>query len=114
MYITLNGIRYPNNSNILITDVGQGNDGALHCTTDLTKCCKVIHTRIEKTLGNWFYPNGSMVGVNKTNQTFYKSRGHSKVYLHRRIGSISPVGKFCCKVPDATHTENTVCVNLGK
>ena len=114
MYIRLNGTSYSNNSNILITDIGQGNGGALCCITDLAECCKMGQTTITKALGDWFSPNGEVVGLNKTNQTLYKNRDHSKVCLHRKIDSISPVGKFCCEVPDATYTNITVCVNLGE
>lgn len=115
VYIRLNGTSYHNNSDILITDIGQGNDGALQCITDLFNCCKAMYTTDScETLGNWIYPNGTGVGVYKASQNFYKDRGRSKVYLYRRIGSISPVGKFCCKVPDATCTHIIVCINLGE
>ena len=114
MYVRLTGTKYPNNSDILITYTGQGEDGGLQCITDLTKCCKVKHTTSRKALGHWFYPNGSVVGLKHADESFHKSRNYSKVYLHRRIDSISPAGKFCCVVPDATYTDITVFVNLGE
>ena len=86
MYVRLTGTKYPNNSDILITDIGQGEDGALQWITNLTECCTAKHTT-SRALGEWFYPNGSAVGVKGTNQMFYKNRGSKKVYLHRRIGT---------------------------
>ena len=114
VYIRLNGTSYPNNSNIVITDIGQGEDGALYCITDLIECCQKNQTTTGTTRGEWLDPNGEEVGLISTNETFYKKRGRSKVYIYRRAGSILPVGKFCCEVPDATYTDITVCVNIGE
>ena len=114
VYIHLNGTNYPNDSDILITDVGGGDAGALQCISDLTECCKNSHTVSDRALGEWFYPNRTDVGLKSKKETFYKNRDHRTVYLHRRMGSMSPIGKFCCEVPDATYTNITICVNLGE
>ena len=34
--------------------------------------------------------------------------------LNRPSGVESPTGQFCCEVPDATITNQTLCVNIGK
>ena len=85
-------------------------------------------------MGEWFYPNGSLVGENDhidlqgfypngslvgendhiDLQGFYKSRGTAKVQLSRREGITSPTGKFCCQVPNANNTSISICVNLSE
>ena len=112
VYISLRDKVYTNNSNVHITDIGERGNGALLCFTDLTECCKVDRNR--SALGEWIYPNGSTVGVNSTGQEFYKNRGPSRVRLHRRENVISPIGHFCCEVPDATLTHVRICVNVGE
>ena len=46
---------------------------------------------------------------------FYRSRGaNGEVFLSRPSGVETPIGFFCCEVPDATSTIQTLCVNIGK
>ena len=113
VYISLRGKFYGNDSNIVITDIGEGEDGALLCFTDLTECCHGSHISNSKALGEWFFPNGSVVGVDSTKE-FYKNRGHSRVRLHRKKNVTSPIGQFCCEVPDATLTNIRICANVGE
>ena len=45
---------------------------------------------------------------------FYRSRGaNGEVSLNQPSGVESPTGRFCCEVPDATNTNQTLCVNIG-
>ena len=100
-----------NNSNILISNIGEGDSDALLCYTDLTQCCRDVDGMA---LGEWFYPNGSEVDVSLSGSDFYRNRGPSLVRLNRRNNATSPKGQFCCVVPDATSTNVTVCANLCK
>ena len=102
------------NSNILLTDVGEGDCGALLCYTDLTECCSDSDTPVSGigALGQWRYPNGSAVGVMSDGQDFYVDRGPSVVRLNRRYNATSTTGQFCCEVPDATSTPIRSCVNI--
>ena len=46
--------------------------------------------------------------------TFYRTRGaNGEVFLNRPSGVESPIGRFCCEVPDAANTNQTLCVNIG-
>ena len=106
-----------NNSYILITDITEGNRGALLCSTDNTECCRDIDTPTAVNRGQWLYPNGSLIGTNSIGQGFYVSRGPGVVHLNRRNNAISTSrsGLFCCEVPDATSANTRVCVNvIGK
>ena len=98
------------NSNIFITDIGEGDCGALLCYTDLNECCQNSDTTT--TLGQWFYPNGSDVGTWSSEQDFYVDRGPSVVRLNRRTDASSITGLFCCEVPDATSTKTRICTNV--
>ena len=50
---------------------------------------------------------------------FYRNRGdNGQVYLNRptnnNITTMSPTGRFCCEVSDATGIHQTLCVVIGK
>ena len=108
-----NSIR--NNSNILISEIGGGDDGALVCVTDLIQCCHGGATPSGVGgLEEWFYPNGSAIPVSGRGFDFYRSRGTGIVGIHRRNNTISITGQFCCVVPDATFTNSNICVNIGE
>ena len=103
-------VYYNNNSMISISDIGEGDD-ALLCITDLRECCKRNQTVSDfRALGEWFYPNGSAVGVN--DREFIKNRDRSVVLLHRREDTTTSTGQFCCEVPDAAYENVTVCINV--
>ena len=115
VFFTLGGQPYRNGSSILIGEIGEGDDGALLCVTDLVQCCRGDDTPgVGRALGNWFYPNRSLVRVNGSNDDFYRSRGLGSVHLNRRNNAMSPTGLFCCVVPDATLTDKTTCTNIGE
>ena len=104
---------YANNSNIFITDIGEGDCGALLCYTDLTECCADSDTPVGVgALGQWVYPNGSVVGTESDGQDFYINRGPSVVRLNRRRNATSTTGLFCCEVPDAAATNTRTCINI--
>ena len=63
-------------------------------------------------LGQWVYPNGSVVGTRSNGQDFYVDRGPSVVRLNRRSNAVSTTGLFCCEVPDATAKNTKICVNV--
>ena len=104
---------YANNSNIHITEIGEGDCGALLCYTDLIECCRDSDTPVGVgALGHWHYPNGSAVGMMSDRQDFYVDRGPSVVRLNRRDNAISTTGQFCCEILDATSTNIRICVNI--
>ena len=113
MYISHRGKTYPNNSNILITDIGEGDSGAVLCKTNLYNCCKSNQTNNSGALGGWFYPNSSPVPTGQSND-LYRNRDRSVVRLNRRGNILSPTGKFCCEIPDASNISIKMCVNLGE
>ena len=112
VYLALRGVHITNNSNINIRNIGQSSDnpnGALQCITDNRRCC-IGNPR----LGEWYQPNGALVQGTTSTTAFYRTRGdNGDVSLKRPSDVKSPTGQFCCEVPDATNTNQTLCVNIG-
>ena len=106
----LNGQSYGNDSEVLLTDIGDG-DSALLCLTDNTQCCNVAGLG---PLGEWYFPDGTPV-VNGTNQSrsIYRNRGPSVVRLNRRNNATSPTGVYRCEVPDASGTIQNIYITLS-
>ena len=61
------------------------------------------------------YQMEKLIQAGTTSSTkFYRNRGDSgEVSLNRPSNVTSPFGLFCCEVPDATGTNQTLCVNIG-
>ena len=110
MYLYLRGRIYISNSSYIdIDDIGEGDETALTCVTDLIQCC-----RVDTVLGRWFYPNGTDVPVAGEGYDVDSSRGPSIVRINRRNNIRSPTGLYCCEVSDATNTLRRICANIGK
>ena len=113
VYLSLKGVVYPNNSVILITEIGETDPGTalnngLQCITDRMPCCR------SGGIGVWQDPNGRALPTRPT-ETLYRNRGDDgMVNLNRLNGVTMPTGRFCCVVPDATATEVILCTLLGK
>ena len=109
-----------NNTDILITAIGENVTGGLShliCHTDLVGCCRANHTIGAGSVGEWLYPNGTVVPNDTAEWDFYSGRNDVQVVsLSRRIynetAAISPVGLYCCVIPTTTG-EQTFCANLG-
>ena len=103
-----------NNSHADVYDIGEGDEAALLCITNLVECCYSSDTPIGVGgLGEWFYPNGSTVPIEGAGYDLYRNRGPSVVRLNRRRNGTSPTGLYCCEVPDSTFTTQRVCANIG-
>ena len=114
MFLTLGDQPYRNGDSILIGEIGEGDDGALLCVTDLVQCCRGNETDGRGVLGEWRYPNRSLVQVEGEGDDFYRDRGPSVVRLNRRNNATFPMGQFCCVVPDATLNDKTTCINISE
>ena len=112
VYLSLGGVHITDNSNINIRNIDLTSDspsGALQCITDNLFCCNR-----NPRLGEWYQPNGALVQGGPSTTAFYRTRGaNGEVFLNRPSDVESPTGRFCCEVPDATNTNQTLCVNIG-
>ena len=120
VYLSLKGVVYPNNSAILITEIGRTNtsqnlppnsNNGLQCITDRMPCC-VSPSRV----GEWYFPGGGeVVPPLGGATTFYRNRGDDGTVNLNRLNSsvMMRTGQFCCVVPDAISTNVTVCSKIG-
>ena len=109
LQLVFRGVSYSNNTQLLISDIGDTSIGsAILCTTNRSPCCSTNH------LGEWYYPNGSMVPNNAAGEDFYRGRGEDQtIRLNRRNNAQSPTGSFCCELPDTIDVSHRLCVTLG-
>ena len=125
VYLTLgnNPTIVTNNTEILITNIGEDafvGLPSLTCHTDLTTCCRGSDHPGSGGLGQWTYPDGSLLlnnaGSLNVGQQFYIVRNDAQlIRLARRNNNnpLSPTGSYCCTVP-TTEGDMTFCANLGE
>ena len=87
----LNGRLLPNNSVVLLSDIGEGSN-ALYCLTDRTLCCS---SSAGDSRGLWRFPDGNADGI-------YTSKGFSSLLLNRRSSTVGPTGVYTCLIPSAS------------
>ena len=105
IHFLLGGQLYSNNSRINLHLIGEG-ENALFCKTDLVNCCEANR------FGEFFYPNGVQVPIQKLGHGFYRNRGKQEIRLHRREGVTTPAGRFRCQIPDARGGLQTIYIEL--
>ena len=96
---------------ILITNVGTSSLNSLVCITDKTPCCFGLDGA-----AGWLLPNGEVVQSSQGTMSFTSDRNsNGEINLYRASSDImSPTGRFCCRVPDATDTNHTNCVVISE
>ena len=93
-----------------LEDIGE-NDTALLCMTNFTACCRPPYTGENGCgLGNWCFPNGTIVPSSGKQWDFYRTRGQSVVSLNRGRGGEE--GIYCCQIPDSTNVTQTVYIGV--
>ena len=101
VWFSLGNVTYQNKSNVILENIGEGDD-ALLCKTNRTACCHHHIVGMRHSMGNWFFPNGTKVPrVNTTSgemRDFYRDRGQMVVRMHRRGGGVE--GIYRCEIPD--------------
>ena len=125
MYLSLGSTNIiTNNTEILITDIGDDNDNGhppLICHTDLVGCCRRSETMLTEGIGDWYYPNGALIpggsGSSSDSLSFVRWRNNQMIRLARRedftTPPLGPTGSYCCTVK-TNEGEMIFCANLGK
>ncbi len=113
VFLSLQGISYStNNSNILVSRIGTTNNTSLTCHTNSTTCCRG-RDNPRGGSGEWLFPNGTTISRNSvTGSGFYYRRFHQVLSLYRRGDIQTPLGTYCCKIPDSGGEMRTFCANL--
>ena len=106
-----NGDSYGNNSALVLTDLGEG-DNALICLSDSTQCCRGSDNPNAATPLGWYFPDGDLVRNSVMGGDIYIIRDTSVVRLNRRNNAQSPGGVYRCEVVDARGNTQTILVDL--
>ncbi len=115
-----------NNTEILITDIGDDAEGglpSLTCHTNLTQCCRSeADNNGSGDLGQWMEPDGNVVLGNAESQaaryTFYIVRNAPQVIKLARRRNLtttftppfSLTGSYYCTIPTI---QQSLCASLG-
>ena len=99
----------PNNSIVLLSDIGEGS-GALFCLTDRPECCST--TAGGERHGDWRFPNGSEVVQDSMDKDIYHDRSYSSVILSKRNNAVEPTGIYTCEIPDDGNTNRTLYIGV--
>ena len=112
MYLSLNDVIIPNNSHVVISDIGSTENTALTCNTNRPV---INNFNIRHSGGNWYGPSGTRVGTIGSDNVpgFVRTRGPMAVRLLRNTATDPPSeGIYHCVVEDDTMTEHTLYVGL--
>lgn len=121
--LSLRGTSLPNNSYVDVNDIGEGGTGGASdaegvlCLTNKQNCCGASQVGGDP-LGQWFFPNGSVVDSRSSNiassraDYFFRNRFQSVVRL-LQVGQPDERGLFRCEVPNAFNVNQTLYVNMG-
>ena len=115
VYLSFNGTVYADKSVIQITDIGETDPNfGVQCITDRMPCCR----NPQFSAGEWLFPNGSNIPTQESATVFYRDRGNDGSVILNIVSSDTALplltGLFCCVVPDATDTTQTVCTDISK
>ncbi len=94
---------------VALQDIGE-NAGALRCVTENNPfCCN--------RKGEFYYPNGSVVPVNRRGYGFYRNRQNAAkppyIRLNKRPGVILPEGKYKCEIPYGDDLKYNICIRIS-
>ncbi len=104
VFLSRQGITYTaNNSNILVTRIGSTDDSALTCHTKSTACCT-------QGSGEWLFPSGERIDENRNG--FSLTRRYQVVSLYRHGDIQTPLGRYCCRIPNGQGSMASICANL--
>ena len=94
---------------MLRTDIGEGDDNALQCTTDSDTCCTGTGRA-----GEFYFPDDSVVlrSDSDLTRTYYRNRSVGLILLHRRPSG-TKTGQFRCAIPNASGTVVNLFINIG-
>ncbi len=108
----LNGTAYHNGSTVLRNDIGE-DDAALQCTTNSTTCCS--NSAPEMRAGEFIFPGGQIVPIKISVGVlgYYRDRRSQFIRLNR-LSNATLTGQFRCVIPDASGTNASLFVDVGR
>ena len=108
----LGDITYPNNTVVLIEDIGEADMNSLKCTTAYDPCCRSSRQ------GNFYYPNKVPVLIqsqaSSSRQSLYRTRGSGSVSLKQQSGDPPPLGRYHCEIPNGRGILQSLYIKIGE
>ena len=111
-YITFMGKNLPNNSYIILDQVGDADSTSVQCHTDLTTCCSMAQGDGR---GDWYFPNGEKLPFSKHfSRQVFEHRQNKRVDLRRRKNPVTPRGIYRCDMQiNSTSNDSWETVYVG-
>ena len=106
LWFELRGTVYLNNTAVLVENIGEGQNALLCYTTNPT-CCG------NRRVGEFYFPNNTMVPILSAGGSFYRNRGNKHIRLNRRNDATSPTGRYRCQLPDVNGEMQSIFIDLG-
>ncbi len=110
-----NTLYYVNNTAIIISSIMTTDDTSLTCHTGSTTCCRGVDNPVRSTgFGQWLFPNRTEIARPNSiiGSGFYWSRDYQVVRLYRQGDIQTPLGTYCCRIPDNSGVMRTFCTNI--
>ena len=93
-HVSFNGIVLANHSYVNLLLVNNTESGSVQCHTDLNTCCGAAQGTHR---GDWFFPNGSVLGFTGSDDDIVEVRGPQRVDLRRKNNG-SASGIYHCSI----------------
>ena len=93
-----------------LEDIGEGDDTALLCMTNLTACCRPYAGESGSAIKNRFFPNGTRVPSYNISSDFYRDRGQMMVRMKRRRDGEE--GIYRCDIPDSMNVTQSIYIGV--
>ena len=113
LYFQLNGVTYQSGDIVFINDIGVGSGfidpgSSLVCKTENinTHCCRGVDNPNGGPLGDWYFPNGTIVPRlrDSPDGNFTRAGYFLEIRLTRQNNAIEPLGTYTCVVPDQVNS----------
>ena len=116
----LRGVSYADGDTVLLSDIGEGENG-LKCATTQTDCCG--HDATGGTVeaerrGEFYYPDGTQVPTRggAGSDGLFRGRGYQFISLQRLSTATTtpPTGRYRCDIPNSEGVSHSIYVDIGE
>ena len=106
-YFQMGNTRYEDGDTVSFDDFAEGSD-ALMCMTQYEDCCQ------SQRIGEFYYPDGSMVNIRVVRESLYRNRGVGFVRLNhvKTLTPSPPAGTYRCEILDVNGQTTSVHINI--
>ena len=116
----LSGVSYADGDTVLLSDIGEGENG-LRCTTTQTDCCgqnAYGGLVTDERRGEFYYPSGTQVPKmsDAGSAGLFRGRGYQFISLQRLSTATTtpPTGRYRCDIPDRNGVSQNMFINIGE